>query len=177
MLACREQKRSEASLSLQRVVPFRRAVAVVCMVLAAMLSAQAYISLMDRIDHAHGHAHFANPLAGGVELKLASHSKPSKHHHAHGSGDHHHSQEAADHQQGDAAAHHAHGSSDHQHSHGTADHQHGGDAALVFLAAQSFVLPASPIPAFLYETGSPKLVSFRPRGPDHPPKSGPEIRV
>jgi hypothetical protein len=42
----------------------RHSVAVMCMALAVMLSGQTYISLMDRIDHAHNHVHFANPAGG-----------------------------------------------------------------------------------------------------------------
>ena len=54
-------------------VPLRKAVAVLCMALAVMLSGQAYISLMDRIEHAHHHAHFANPLAGEVGSCVGGH--------------------------------------------------------------------------------------------------------
>jgi len=38
------------------------------MAMAVMLSGQTYIALMDRIEHAHHHVHFANPLAGAVEF-------------------------------------------------------------------------------------------------------------
>jgi hypothetical protein len=123
------------------------------MALATMLSAQAYISLLDRIDHAHHHTHFANPLAGSVEFVPVAQDDDAGHRHAHG-----------------AVAHHDPGANTHHHSHGPVDHQHGGDAALVFLAAQSFILAAAPIPAYRYATGAAKLVSVDPRGLDHPPK-------
>lgn len=153
----------EVLLSRQSLVPFRRAVAILCMALAAMLSGQTYISLMDRIDHAQNHAHFANPLAGDVAYSSASHASPSHRHDGH--------------EPQKTAHHHEHGSAGHSHPHGgTADHQHG-DAAIVFLAAQSFVLTACPLPALRCDTASAKLVSFNPRGPDHPPKTGLEIRV
>ena len=58
--------RSEALLGRHSFVPLRRAIAILCMAIAVMLSGQSYISLMDRIDHAHHHVHFANPLAGDV---------------------------------------------------------------------------------------------------------------
>jgi hypothetical protein len=46
----------------------RRATAIMCMALAVMLSFQAYIGLMDRMDHARNIEHFPNPLAGDVEF-------------------------------------------------------------------------------------------------------------
>ncbi len=131
------------------------------MALAAMLSGQTYISLLDRIDHAHHHAHFANPLAGDVEYSAVDHDSSA----------HHHDDEGQD-----IADHHADGSAGQHHSHDPADHQHG-DAAIVFLAAQNFVLGICPVPALRCETASPKIVSFNPRGPDHPPKTSLEIRV
>lgn len=163
-------------------------VAVLCMVLAAMLSGQTFISLMDRIDHAHNHAHFANALAGSVAYSVVQDDSTDRLHHHHGDGDlaEHdahgsdrqvQSDNPAKHSHSDVADHHVQSSDAHHHSHDSADHQHGPAAALVFLAVQSFVLPASPVPAFRYETTSAKLVSFNPRGPDHPPKTGPEIRV
>jgi hypothetical protein len=134
------------------------------MALAAMLSCQAYISLMDQVDHAHHHAHFANPLAGAVTYTVADQNSSGHHHHhdgTHDSADHHHG--AAD-------------TSGDQHSHGPADHQHG-DAAIVFLAAQSFVLVGCPLAASPCESRPQDFISFSPRGPDHPPKSDLEIRV
>jgi hypothetical protein len=127
------------------------------MALAALLSGQAYISLMDRMDHAQHHAHFANPLAGDVNYSAADHVSSGHQHH-------------------DVAGHHPDDAAGHSHSHAPADHQHG-DAAIVFLAAKSFVLALCPVPAMRCETKSAKLVSFSPRGPDHPPKSAHEIRV
>lgn len=153
---------AEVLLSPQRFTSFRRAVAVLCMALAVMLSGQTFISLMDRIDHAHHHAHFANPLAGGVEYSAADHDS---------SGHPHHHNAAQD--GGDS---HAPGSAGHHHSHDPADHQHG-DAAIVFLAAKSFVLVLCPTAALRCEAAPPKIVSFSPRGPDHPPKLSLEIRV
>jgi len=144
----------------QGFVLFRRAVAVLCMALAFMLSWQSYISLMDRLDHAHHHAHFANPLAGDISYCLGNcgseqHSHPHKH--IHGASAHPHGEEA------DASA-------DHHHS-DAPGHQHSGDAAIVFLAAQSFVLTARAVPAMRSESRTVAFVTFNPRGPDHPPKS------
>src|SRR5262249_145158 len=104
----------------------RKGVAVLCMALAVMLSGQSYISLMDRIEHAHHHAHFANPLAGGLASCVGDHDACG----------HHHDGTA------DASHHHSHGSPGHQS--GTTEHQHG-DAAVMFLAAQSFVLAICPV--------------------------------
>jgi len=140
-------------------VPFRRVVAILCMALAVMLSGQAYISLLDRIDHDHHHVHFANPLAGNVEFCAGDHDQCGVHHHHH---------------DGDAAADHGNAAADHQHSHGPADHQHG-DAAIVFLAAQSFVFAICPLEAARCETELPAFDSISPRGPDHPPKYDLEI--
>src|SRR5882672_8844113 len=95
------------------------------MALAVMLSGQAYISLMDRVEHAHHHFHFANPLAGDVQI-CGGTADACGHHHDHG----------VQH----AAHHHDHGTQ------GPADHQHG-DATIMFLAAQSFVLTVCPIMA------------------------------
>jgi hypothetical protein len=106
------------------------------MALAVMLSGQAYISLMDRIDHAHHHAHFPNVLAGDLQYC---------------GGD------------GDRCDHHDHG------THGKIGHNHG-DAAIVFLAAQSFVFAICPLEAARCETEPPTLASISLRGPDHPPK-------
>jgi hypothetical protein len=136
-------------------------VAILCMALAVLLSGQTYISLMDQLDHAHHHAHFANPLAGDIQV-LPSHHDAAEHHHDHGTQD--------------AADHHAHSAGEHRHSHNPADHQHG-DAAIVFLAAQSFVLITCPLVTDRCTTESPRFVSISPRGPDHPPKSSLEIRV
>jgi hypothetical protein len=132
------------------------------MALAFLLSGQTYISLMDRIDHAHHHTHFANPLAGDVSYSTLDHEPSGHHHHAGGTTE--------------ASDHHEHGSTGHHHSGGPADHQHG-DATIVFLAANSFVLVLCPIPALRCEAASPRIVSFSPRGPDHPPKTNLEIRV
>lgn len=139
-------------------VPLRKAVAVLCMALAVMLSGQAYISLMDRIEHAHHHAHFANPLAGEVGSCVGGHDACAHHHDGAQGTSHHHS----------------HGST--SHDSGTSEHQHG-DAAVMFLAAQSFVLAISPVPSPRCELEPPTLVSFHPRGPDHPPKTVLEVRV
>jgi len=141
-------------LSRQSFVPLRRAVAILCMALAVMLSGQAYISLMDRIDHAHHHLHFANALAGDVQFCGGDHDQCGAHHHHH---------------DGDNAA-------GHHHSNGPADHQHG-DAAIVFLAAHSFVFAICPVEAARCETELPALASISPRGPDHPPKYDLEIQA
>lgn len=113
------------------------------MALCVVLSAQTYIGIMDRIEHAHHHVHFPNALAGDVEYCSGAH---------------------------DVCAGHDHGAQD------SFPHHHG-DAALIFLAAQCFVLPTHPIAPSRCETEPPALVSFNPRGPDHPPKSILEIRV
>jgi hypothetical protein len=132
------------------------------MALAFLLSGQTYISLMDRIDHAHHHAHFANPLAGDVAYTTVDHEPSDYHHHAG--------------KQVGILDHHAKGSADHHHASGPADHQHG-DATILFLAASSFVLALCPVPTLRCEALSPTMVSFSPRGPDHPPKANLEIRV
>jgi hypothetical protein len=54
---------------------------------------------------------------------------------------------------------------------------HHGDAVIVFLAAQSFVLPAHVPVESRCETEPPLLTSISPHGPDHPPKPNLEIRV
>jgi hypothetical protein len=142
----------------QRFQVFRRAVATLCVGLALMLSGQAYISLMDQIDHAHNKAHFANPLAGDVLFSLEKADPAGLHHpHSHdGPASHSHS--------------HSHEVVGQHHSHAPADHQHG-DAAIVFLAAQSFVLVGCPLVVAPCESQPQDFVSFNPRGPDHPPKS------
>jgi hypothetical protein len=145
---------SEALLSRYSFVPLRRAVAILCMAMAVMLSGQTYIALMDRIDHAQNHVHFANPLAGDVAFCGGDHDQCGVHHH------HHHA---------DAAA-------DHHHPHVPADHQHG-DAAIVFLAAQSFVFAICPLEAARCESEQPAFDSISPRGPDHPPKYHLEIQA
>lgn len=167
-------------LSLRNFVPLRRFVAVICMTLAVMLSGQAYISLMDRIDHAHHHVHFANPLAGDVQFSPARQDHDAAGHHehratqdvaedrAHGSDGHHRGGQ-------DVAGHHTHGTGDH-HPHNPVDHQHG-DATVVFLAVQSFVFAACPAAADRCATELPILTSVFLLGPDHPPKSDLEFRV
>jgi ABC-type nickel/cobalt efflux system permease component RcnA len=135
--------RSEAILTGQRFIVFRRAIAILCMALAVMLSWQSYISLMDRMEHAHHHAHFANPLAGDVQF-CGAQCEVNHHHEA------------------DVAGHH--------HSHDPANHQHG-DSVIVFLAAQSFILTACMVPASRCQFTPQTFASFTPRGPDRPPKS------
>ena len=138
----------------QRFALARRAVAVLCMALAFVLSWQAYISLMDRLEHAHHHSHFANPLAG--EITYCFGDCGAEHHaHDHGSAAHHHhdSNTVAGLSHSDIPA-----------------HQHG-DSAIVFLAAQSFVLAACTVPAIRCESRPVAFVTFNPRGPDRPPKS------
>ena len=125
-----------------------------CMALAVMLSGQTYISLMDRIDHVHGHVHFANPLAGDVQFCTGDHDQCGAHHHHH----------------------HADGKAGHDHSGTDSGHQHG-DAGIVFLAAQNFVFPICAVPASRCESEPRTLVSISPRGPDHPPKASLLIRV
>ena len=133
----------------------RRSVAVMCMALAVMLSGQTYISLMDRIDHAHNHVHFANPLAGDVQFCGGDHDSCGAHHH---------------HQHDGGSAHH------HDSSGGDPGHQHG-DIGIVFLAAQNFVFPICNVPASRCESEPRTLASISPRGPDHPPKSSLAIRA
>jgi hypothetical protein len=147
--------------------PFKRLIAMMCMALAVMLSGQTFISLMDRIEHTHDHQHFANPLAGGVEY--SDHANRSHHHDG--------GQPAYEGSRGPA----------HQHVHDqaaakastpepTADHQHS-DATVLYLAAQDFILPDCPVPTELCGTLTPKLASFSPRGPDHPPKTDLQRRL
>src|SRR5262249_22739795 len=79
----------EVHLTCRQYIVFRRTIALICMALAVMLSGQAYISLMDQVEHAHHHAHFANPLAGGVICATATtcghhhddHVQQASHHH------------------------------------------------------------------------------------------------
>ena len=134
-------------LSWQRFITFRRVVAAIWVGLAVMLSGQGYISLKDRAEHSQNQVHFANPLAGDVKV-CGGTEDPCSHHH-----DDHGTQDAA----------HDHGAAS------TAGHAHG-DATMVLLVAQIFVL----MPCQLYSErcASPlaKFVSFNPRGPDHPPK-------
>jgi hypothetical protein len=137
----------------QRFIVFRRVVATLCVALALMLSWQSYISLMDRIEHAQHHAHFANPLAGDVQY-CGSACQAGHHDHEHaGAAGHHH---------GDVASHHD--------APDPVNHQHG-DSGIMFLAAQSFVLTACTVAAERCQFTPQTFVSFNPRGPDHPPKS------
>jgi hypothetical protein len=112
------------------------------MALSVVLSSQTYIGIMDRIEHAHHHVHFPNPLAGDVQYCGGALGVCADHDDGVDSFPHHH-----------------------------------GDAALMFLAAQFFVLPSHPISACRCETEPPSLVSIVPRVPDHPPKTSLEIRV
>ena len=120
-----------------------------CMTMAVMLSGQAYISLMDRIEHAQHHHHFANPLAGDLQFCGDDHDGCGLHHH------HHHN---------DAAG------------HGDSDHQHG-DAALVFLAAQAFVLPPCTLVYLACDMVPAGLATVNPGGLERPPKTALEIRT
>ena len=130
-------------MALQAVGTFRRAVAILCMALAVVVSSQTFIGIMDRLEHANHHTHFPNPLAGDVEYCGGAH---------------------------DVCADHDHGTQD------SFPHHHG-DAALMFLAAQSFNLPLHPLADSRCEMEPPMLTSISPRGPDHPPKSSLEIRA
>jgi len=114
------------------------------MALAFMLSGQPYISLMDRVAHEHHHAHFANPLAGDVQFCGGDHDTCGLHHGAANNGSHHH-------------------------SHGAVDHQHGA-AAILFIVAQSFVLPGCPMVAVRCNIEPRTLAGVRPGGLDRPPK-------
>jgi len=125
------------------------------MALAFMLSGQSYISLMDRLEHTHAHVHFANPLAGDVQNCGGGRTACGHDHQDLGT------KKATIHHYG---------------TNNAADHQHGG-SGLVFLAAKNFVLVLCRVPAERCDTASQKLVSFNPRGPDHPPKSNLELRV
>jgi hypothetical protein len=114
-----------------------------CMALAVMLSGQAFISVMDRIQHAQHHDHFPNVLAGDLQFCVGTSAACENGKH----GAH------------DPIA------------------PHTGDAAIVFLAAQSFVLSLCPVSSPRCELEPPMPASIHPRGPDHPPKSDLEIRV
>ena len=135
-----------------RLIPdfWRRAVAMLGIVLAVMLSGQTYISLMDRIDHAHHHHHFANPLAGDVQFCGGDHDGCGLYHH-------HHTDNAG-----------SHGDSD--------NHQHG-DAGLVFLAAQTFVLPSCPLVQLACDATPTGVASVTPGGLERPPKMVLELRT
>ena len=128
----------------------RGAVAVICMALAFVLSSQSYIYVMDRIEHAHHHVHFANPLAGDVQFCGGDHDGCGLHHH-------HHS--------------HVNGIP-HEHP----DHQHG-DAAIVFIVVQNFVVPGCPAIASRCESEPRSLSGIDRTGLERPPKGVPEIRV
>jgi hypothetical protein len=137
------------------------------MALATMLSAQSYIRLMDRIEHEHHHAHFANPLAGSVTISTAH--DPEKHHHHSGetaNSAHSHAVQTAD------GHHHSDDSGSPHHTKGQTDHQHG-DATVLFLAVQSFVLAGCPIASSHCDARPQSFISYSPRGPDHPPKPAP----
>jgi hypothetical protein len=121
----------------------RRAVAIVCMALAAVLSAQTFISVMDRIEHAHHHAHFPNALAGDMQFCGGEHDPCEGH----------------------------------QHGATNKVAPHYGDAVIVFLPAQSFVLVACALPRERCASPPTAFTSVSPRGPDHPPKSILEVRV
>ena len=100
------------------------------------------------------------------------------HQHEHGTqlaSHHEHDSQPVSHHQhgGQAASHHHHDSHDSQ---GPADHQHG-DATIMFLAAQSLVLPVCPIIAESCSSEPVTFASITPLGPEHPPKSTLEIRV
>jgi len=124
-------------------IAMRNATAMLCMVLSVMLSFQAYIGLMDRMDHARNIVHFPNPLAGDVEFcsgdlglctdDNSTHHDPLMHHH--------------------------------------------GDAAIMFLAPQIFVLPDCATIELRCVSIPAAFTSVRPLGPDRPPKHLPEIRV
>jgi hypothetical protein len=109
---------------------------------------------MDRLDHARHHTHFANPLAGEISY-CPGNCETTHHSHTHSDAGphHHHDADASDHHHSDIPA-----------------HQHG-DSAIVFLAAQSFVLTPCMVPAARCESRPVAFVTFNPRGPDHPPKS------
>ena len=132
---------------------FQRAIAVLCMLLAFVLSGQTYISVLDRVEHAHHQVHFANPLAGDVQFCGGGHDECGLHHH------HHHAGGAADH-----------------HSDGAPDHQHG-DAVLVFIVIPAFVVSGR-LPAVLrIDSESRSPAGIDPVGLDRPPKAFPGIRV
>jgi hypothetical protein len=132
-------------LSRRRFGTFRQGVAFLCMVLAILLSGQTFISLMDNVDHAHHHVHFANPLAGDVQFCGGEHDACGPHHHHH--------EDAGDH----------HGTG------GTPDHRHG-DAALVFLAAQILVFAICPVAGDRCDEAPMSFVTVNPQGRDRPPK-------
>jgi hypothetical protein len=121
----------------------RQATAILCMALAIMLSFQAYIGLMDRMDHARNIEHFPNPLAGDVEYcsgpmgictdDTSTHHDPLMHHH--------------------------------------------GDAAIMFLAAQFFVLPACTTVERRCVSMPTDFLNEAPLAPDRPPKHRLENRV
>ena len=134
----------------------RGGVAVLCMALAFMLSGQTYISLMDRIEHAHHHVHFANPLAGDVQFCTGDHDGCGPHHH------HHHADGK------DLAG---------GHANGEADHQHNGDTPIVFLAAQNITFAFCSIPPARCEVEPRSLTGVNAGGFDRPPKTGLEIRT
>jgi hypothetical protein len=172
----------EDPLGCHRSTIFRRVVATVCVGLSVMLSGQGYISLKDRAEHAHHHAHFANPMAGAV---TSCHEDVCGHRDDHGTAVHHHHddaiQDTAHHDHGgaqDVADHDSDGINAAAHHHGSdgPGHEHG-DATIVFLTAKIFVLPPCGPSSDRCMSAPSKFVSISPRGPDHPPKLNLELKV
>jgi len=60
------------------------------MALSFVLSSQTYIGIMDRIEHAQHHVHFANPLAGDIEFCVGGPDICADHDGADQSFPHHH---------------------------------------------------------------------------------------
>jgi hypothetical protein len=172
-------------LDWHRSIALRRVIATICVGLSVMLSGQGYISLKDRAEHEHHHAHFANPLAGTVrycvEEQCGQHDGGNSSHHddlgqhvEHDDGDHDAHDvgpDVARHHAGDGARDATH----HQRSDGSG-HQHG-DATIVFIETQSFFLVPRSISSERSMSVRSKFVSITLRGPDHPPKQYLELTV
>lgn len=132
----------------------RRAIAMLCMALAFLLSSQTFISVTDRVEHARHHLHFANPLAGDVQFCGGVHDGCGLHHHHHHAGD-----VAADHD-----------------NNGSPGHQHG-DAVIMFIVTQTFVVPGCALVAIRCDLEPRGLTGIKTGGIERPPKTYLEYRV
>lgn len=142
----------------------RQCVAIFCIAIATLLSAQAYISLVDRIEHAHHRAHLPNPLAGDIEFCASEAACGYKHIHEHiglneAEGGKHADQdgvqEASEQEKRPVSQSH--------------DHQHGAPT-VAFLVTPTFELAVCPLTQDRCAAVPTRAVSISPPGQDRPPK-------